>query len=352
MRIIHVLHSKGYGGAENHALIQMQGQRAAGHQVAFAGLADSWLGRACKAAHIEVFNLRMAGIYDLWSMFKLQRIAKTWQADILHGHLIRGSHYVGRAGHMDRKPLAIGTAHATTARTHMQHCAHIIAVSGAVKTQLLQHGYPDSRVSVIWNGMPEGPVCADREALRAELGIAPGQHALVNAGRFIHDKGQDLLVQMMAKLPQPHVHLYLVGDASTDHGQAIQASAKADARIHFLGYRNDVQRILPAFDGYVLSSRREAMPLSLIEAMAARLPIVTTSVGGVPEVVQDGVSGLIVPPDDAPALTQAVARQLAHPDAARAMADAGHAHYLAHLTADTMVAHTLALYQGLQRSPS
>jgi glycosyltransferase involved in cell wall biosynthesis len=323
----------------------MQGQRAAGHTVAFAGLADSWLGRACKAAHIEVFDVRMAGIYDLWSMFKLQRIAKSWQADILHGHLIRGSHYVGRAGHMDRTPLAIGTAHATTARTHMQRCAHIIAVSGAVKTQLLQHGYPDARVSVIWNGMPAGPVCADREALRAELGIAPGQHALVNAGRFIHDKGQDLLVQMMAGLPQPHVHLYLVGDASTDYGQAIQASAKSDARIHFLGYRNDVQRILPAFDGYVLSSRREALGLSPIEAMAARLPIVATSVGGVPEVVQDGVNGLIVPPNDSAALAFGVQRLLNEPELARAMGEAGQSRYLAHFTADTMVAQTLALYQ-------
>ncbi len=347
MRIIHVLHSRGYGGAENHALIQMQGQRAAGHDVAFAGLADSWLGRACLAAGIEVFDVRMAGIYDLWSMWKLKRIARNWQADILHGHLIRGSHYVGRAGHMDKghKPVAIGTAHATTARTHMQRCAHIIAVSGAVKRQLLQHGYPDARVSVIWNGMPAGPVCTDREALRQELGIAPGQFALVNAGRFIHDKGQDLLVQMMAGLTPPHVHLYLVGDPQTDYGQAVKASAQADARIHFLGYRNDVQRILPAFDAYVLSSRREAMPLSLIEAMAARLPIVTTSVGGVPEVVQHGVSGLIVPPDDVSALTHAVAQLLAQPDAAQAMARAGEAHYKAHLTADTMVAKTLALYQ-------
>ncbi len=347
MRIIHVLHSRGYGGAENHALIQMQGQRAAGHQVAFAGLADSWLGRACKAAQIEVFDVRMAGIYDLWSMWKLQRVARSWQADILHGHLIRGSHYAGRAGHMDkgRKPVAIGTAHATTARTHMQRCAHIIAVSGAVKQQLVQHGYPDARVSVIWNGMPAGPVCADREALRRELGIAPGQFALVNAGRFIHDKGQDLLVQMMAGLPQPQVQLCLVGDPQTEHGQTVKASAQADPRIHFLGYRSDVQRILPAFDAYVLSSRREAMPLSLIEAMAARLPIVTTSVGGVPEVVQHGVSGLIVPPDDVAALTRAVTQLLNDPQAAMAMAQAGEAHYQAHLTADTMVAKTLALYQ-------
>ena len=117
-------------------------------------------------------------------------------------------------------------------------------------------------------------------------------------------------MQMMAALDRPQAHLWLVGDPNTDHGRQVQAMAAQHPRIHFLGYRNDVQRILPAFDGYVLSSRREAMPLSLIEAMAARLPIVTTSVGGVPEVVSDGESGLIVPSDDVGALTRATQRLL------------------------------------------
>ncbi|MEY4764599.1 MAG: hypothetical protein RI907_1272 [Pseudomonadota bacterium] len=345
MRIIHILHSRGYGGAENHALTQMQGQRAAGHTVAFAGLADSWLGRACKAAHIEVFDVRMAGIYDVFSMWRLKRIARQWRADILHGHLIRGSHYAGRAGHTDRRPLAISTAHATTARTHMQHCAHIIAVSGAVQTQLEQAGYAASRISVIWNGMPASPAGADREALRAELGLPPGQFAVVNVGRFIHDKGQDLLVTMMAQLKQPEAHLWLVGDPATDYGQQVQAAAQHEPRIHFLGYRNDVQRILPAFDAYVLSSRREALGLSQIEAMAAGLPVVATAVGGVPEVVQDGLSGIVVPPNDAAALATAVQRLLEDPALAQRMGEAGRARYLAHFTADTMVQRTLALYK-------
>ena len=133
MRIIHVLHSHGYGGAEKHALVMMQAQHAKGHDVMFAGPLDSWLGQACKDQGLPATHLRMAGLYDPLSHFKLWRLARTWHADIVHGHLIRGAQYAGIAGHKHKRPYAICTAHATTAATHMQSCGHIIAVSRAVQ---------------------------------------------------------------------------------------------------------------------------------------------------------------------------------------------------------------------------
>lgn len=365
MRIVHVLHSHGYGGAENHALMMMQGQRAAGHAVMFAGPLDSWLGKACAEAGIEAAHIPMHGLYDPWSHWQLGRLVKRWQPDIVHGHLIRGAAYAGRAGHMQRKPLAVCTAHATTAKTHMQRCAHIVAVSDAVKRNLVAAGYAAERISVVHNGVPDafgGPWqrtpasrAAHRAALREELGIPEGVFAVVNAGRFIHDKGQDLLLQALQHTPgdgHHGVHMYLIGDPVTEFGahfeqmrQALhETHPHAAERIHLLGYRKDVQRILPAFDAYALSSRREALPLSLVEAFAARLPVIATTVGGVPEIVLHERTGLQVPQDDATALGLAMTRLHGDADLAEHLATSGRQHYEQHLTAEHMVASTLDVY--------
>ena len=349
MRILHVLHSRGYGGAENHALVLMKGQRAAGHEVMFAGLADSWLGRACTEAGIGVLNVRMAGVYDLWSAWQLRRHAARWRADIVHGHLIRGARYAGLAGHRQRRPLAVCTAHATTARTHMGGCAHIIAVSEAVRQAVIDAGYAPTSISTIWNGMPDGPTCPDRQALRAELGLDAQRFTWVNTGRFNSDKAQDLLIDAWLALPEStkdHMALVLIGDASNDYGRALQARVAGDSRVRFLGYRHDVQRILPAFDAYALSSRREALGLSVIEAMAASLPVVAARVGGVPEVVTEGQTGCLVEADNAAALAAGMAR-LQDTALARQWGQAGRARFLAHFTDTGMVQAILDLYARL-----
>ncbi|MGE5452506.1 MAG: glycosyltransferase family 4 protein [Acidobacteriota bacterium] len=347
MRIVHVLHSHGYGGAENHALMMMRGQRAAGHEVLFAGPLDSWIGRACAAEGIDAVHIPMHGLFDLWSHWKLRRAVRHWRADIVHGHLIRGAMYAGHAGHRDGRPLALCTAHATTAKTHMQRCGHIIAVSAAVKDNLVRAGYDASRITVVHNGVPDGPSdgsARERQALRSELGIPDGVTAVVNAGRFIHDKGQDLLLQALAQTPA-EVHLYLIGDPNTDFGRQVKQLPHDPQRVHFLGYRQDVQRVLPAFDVYALSSRREALPLSLVEAFAARLPVIATTVGGVPEIVLHERTGLQVPPDDAQALGQAITRLHLDRALARQLAQNGRAHFEQHLTSQKMVEQTLAVYQ-------
>lgn len=347
MRIVHVLHSHGYGGAENHALMLMRGQRQAGHDVMFAGPLDSWLGQACAAEHIPARHIPMHGLFDVVSHWKLRRLVHQWQADIVHGHLIRGAMYAGHAGHRQHRPLAVCTAHATTAKTHMQRCAHIIAVAGAVRSNLVQAGYDPDRITVVHNGVPDvhpASHASERLALREELGIPLHATAVVNAGRFIHDKGQDVLLEAVARTPNP-VHLYLIGDAQTTFGEQVQQLPFDRSRVHFLGYRGDVQRILPAFDVYALSSRREALPLSLVEAFAARLAVIASTVGGVPEVVQHERTGLLVPPGSPSDLAGAITRLHEHPDLAATLAQAGRRHYELHLTDTSMVEQTLAVYQ-------
>lgn len=355
MRIAHVLHSHGYGGAENHALMLMKGQQAAGHEVMFAGPQDSWIAEACAAHGIKAVHVGMHGLYDLLSHGRLARAVRQWRADVVHGHLIRGAMYAGWAGRRTGQPLAICTAHATTARTHMRRCAHIIAVSGAVRDNLVQSGYQADSITVIHNGVPDAPGhggggAADRLALRAELGIADGVTAVVNTGRFVRDKGQDLLVQALARTPR-NVHLYLIGDPETEFGRQVVQMPHEASRVHLLGYRKDVQRILPAFDIFALSSRREALSLSVIEAFTVRLPVVATAVGGVPEIVVNERTGLLVPPEDAGALADAIMRLQGEQSLAQALAFQARQHFEQCLTVEHMVEQTLGVYtRALQQA--
>lgn len=351
MRIVHVLHSHGYGGAESHALLMMRLQREAGHEVWYAGPMDSWLGHACQEAGIHCEHLPMHGLFDLWSHWKLRRLLRRVHADIVHGHLIRGAMYAGHAGHMSRRPVAICTAHATTARTHMQRCAQIIAVSEAVASGLQAGGYRPDRIQLIYNGVPDAPPvpsAAERAALRSELGISEDTFAVVHVGRFVHDKGQDLLVNAMASTPE-EMHLYLLGDAETEFGHTVRRLCDTlptlRSRVHFMGYRNDVQRLLPAFDGFALPSRREALSIAVIEAFAARVPVAAARVGGVPEIVLHERTGLLVEPDDPQALSQALVRLHQTPELASGLIDRAEHLYRTRLTAAGMLQHTLALYQ-------
>jgi glycosyltransferase involved in cell wall biosynthesis len=164
----------------------------------------------------------------------------------------------------------------------------------------------------------------------------------------VNDKGQELLLQAMARWPAD-VHLYLIGDPDTEYGRLARQVPHDASRVHFLGYRKDVQRILPAFDIYALSSRREALPLSLVEAFAACLPVVATAVGGVPEIVLQDETGLLVPAGDAAALGKAVARLHDDPALRRALAARGRQYFEQNLTVERMVEQTLAVYtQALQ----
>lgn len=351
MRIVHILHSHGYGGAESHALLMMRLQREAGHEVCYAGPMDSWLGRECEKAGIACEHIPMHGLIDLWSHWKLRSLLKRFSADIVHGHLIRGAMYAGRAGHRHRAPVAICTAHATTARTHMQRCAHIIAVSGAVRDGLLAAGYRERDVSLVYNGVPDAPPApcpTQRTALRAELGIPADAFAVVHVGRFVRDKGQDLLVQAMQSVPAG-VHLCLIGDPATDFGREVmsmlQAQPELATRVHNLGFRPDVQRLLPAFDAFALASRREALSIAVIEAFAARVPVVATRVGGVPEIVRHEETGLLAPTDDAAALAQGITRLSESPELRAQLIEGGERLYQDQLTARSMVERTLALYR-------
>jgi glycosyltransferase involved in cell wall biosynthesis len=179
------------------------------------------------------------------------------------------------------------------------------------------------------NGIDTAAVAAagaDRPALRAALGLAPEAPLVGTVGRLAEVKQQGVLIRAFAQtLPAfPTARLVLVGDGPLSAElKGLAASLGLGGAVLFAGYRPDPERFLAAMDVFVLPSRAEAMPLVIPEAWAAGLPVVASRVGGIPELVENGKTGLLVEPGDVDGLAARLRYLLADPSAARALAQAG-----------------------------
>ena len=200
-----------------------------------------------------------------------------------------------------------------------------VAVSGEVAGWVSRvcgvHACP-----VIRNGIPIGDyqrLAASRVAWRAEHGLSDADVAFVCVARLETQKNQALLLNAFARgfLAEPRAHLWLAGDGTCRSDLERRACELGLAgRIRFLGQRADVPQILAAADVFVLPSRNEGNPLALMEAMAAGLPVVATAVGGVPELVVEGKSGLLVTSGDSDGLASAMLGLFRNPEMRRRMA--------------------------------
>jgi glycosyltransferase involved in cell wall biosynthesis len=193
-----------------------------------------------------------------------------------------------------------------------------IAVSASTRDFLVRERHvPAARVRLIWNGAPLdefAPVAPEVAlATRRELGLADDALVVGTIGRLSEQKGHRYLIEAAPALlaSRPRAHVLVVGDGDRMEALKAQAAALGVApRVTFAGHRRDVPALLGAIDVFCISSTYEGTPLALFEAMAAGKPIVSTAVDGCREVLEDGSTGLLVPPRDAGALAAALGRTL------------------------------------------
>ena len=195
------------------------------------------------------------------------------------------------------------------------------------------------------------PDAAARAALRAELGVPEGACVVIGVSRLVRHKGWPELLQAVSAAPANCV-LWVVGERlASDHGEDLEphferAGTVLGPRLVRLGYRTDVARLLAAADVFCLPSHFEGLPMSVIEAMLAGLPVVATDIRGPREQVVDGATGLLVPPAAVPPLAAALARLAADPALRAAMGEAGRARALDLFDEGKVLARTVALLEG------
>ena len=332
-RVLFVASTKSQGGIERHSIELAAALQARGVPVRFACPPGSPLDGWCRERGVPSLPFQVKNSGDLGAARHLAEIIRSQAIDIVHSHSRRdyvvavlGVRLARRAklvlhAHMVR-PL--GDPPRLAGRFFGWGADAVLAVSEAVCDRLRQdHRFNPLFVHLIYNGIdlskiavPGSPQAGvQRRQARQNWGIAEDALVLGVIGR-LDTKGQDDLLTVAPALVCPHPTLRLVfigsegqnGDQSRLRAQA-EAAGLAD-RLIFAGPREDVPALLPALDILVHLPRDEAFGLALAEAMAAGLPTVATDIGGCREIVQDGVTGLLVPPGNAPALTEALERLL------------------------------------------
>jgi glycosyltransferase involved in cell wall biosynthesis len=230
----------------------------------------------------------------------------------------------------------------------------IIAISDHVARFTIARGVRQpSRVRRVYHGL-ETPVTDELERegarIRRELGVAAGDFLVGNVGRLAPQKGQRHLIgampMLLARVPSAHALIAGGGDLE-DYLRDLADEVGVAERVHVLGPRRDVPALMHAIDAFVMPSIWEGFGLVLLEAMAAARPIVASRVATIPEVVVDGETGLLVPPGDAAALAEALARLAASSDLRRELGERGRERLSREFSVEKMVGDTELLYREL-----
>lgn len=210
----------------------------------------------------------------------------------------------------------------------LKTCDHVVAISDYIRNEAIRHGVAPNRVTTIHNTVTPSPTAdsKQREAIRAELGIASSAPVIGIVGRLDPDKGHDDTVKAFFSIASAHpdAHLVIVGDGPRFAAiQGAVAQAGLDQRVLLTGWRSDVPRLLTAMDIFAHPSRREPFGLAVVEAMAHGLPVVAYADGATPEIVQHGITGLLAPPGDIDTLAYHLSSLLDKPDIGRRMGKQG-----------------------------
>lgn len=279
--------------------------------------------------------------------------------DVFHVHVGTGrENFDGaRAARAARVPAVVQTQHYPWLMGSTKHQVpffrslaavdHLLAVSEAQRRTYEQIGVPAADLTTVANGIAARGPGMGRAGARASLGLGATQPVVLTVGRLNVMKGHTHLVDAVPELARrfPDVAVVVLG-AGHLHDQLRRQAVELGVEdvVHLPGHRSDARLLLDAADVFVLPSLHEGMPLALLEAMDARLPVVATRVIGSEEVVADGETGLLVRPRDAAALAGAIGRLLADPQLRDQFAAAGQARFTSHFTSTRMAEQTLAAY--------
>ncbi|HKP54313.1 MAG TPA: glycosyltransferase [Chloroflexia bacterium] len=318
-----------------------------------------------RALGVPVTELEQRNAYDIPALMSLVSYIRRNRIDIIHTHLL-ASDIMGRmAGFLTGRPV-VSTIHNSredldaepprrqwlerwTARLMARR---LIVVSALLREEIASwFGVPLKRVVTIPNGVDierfHRGADFDRVSVRREL-LGGDYPMVINVARWTPQKDQRTLIEAARIVAEarPDVRFVLVGHGPLHDDLVAQAAeAGISDKVIFAGFREDVADVLAAGDLFVLSSLWEGMPLALLEAMAAGCATVSTNVGGVAQVLQDKITGLLVPPADPPALASAILRYVNEPQLKRQHGEAGYLWVKEHYSMQAWVGKLEELYR-------
>jgi L-malate glycosyltransferase len=336
LRVLHVDSEIPWRGGERQVIELMLRQRAMGDDPHLAAPRRSALAERAAGEQFAVHHVPMRGTWDLGSALAIARLHRALRPHVVHWHAAR-AHALGALAAL----FAPGPARILSRRVdfpvrrspgsrllYALPIDTILAISGGVRDALVGSGVPASRIQVVPSGIDLAPFQApfDRPAVRRRLGLADGELLILNVAALAPHKSQtDLLrAAASARARRSDLRFWIAGEGPLRAElEAEHRALKLGDTVRFLGFRDDATDLLRAADLFVMSSYLEGLGTSILDAMAGGLAVVATRVGGIPEVVEHQVTGILVPPRDPEALAAAILELAGDPARRAAMGARG-----------------------------
>jgi glycosyltransferase involved in cell wall biosynthesis len=346
MRVAHVHRIRGIGGSERHLLTLLPALAELGAEPVLVGLDDPDWDVAPFYDALTVPAVRVPAPRDVDPLLAVRaaRALRSIRPDVVHTHLVHADLYGALAA--GRLPL-VSTKHNDdrfrlglfrhVERLLAHRAARLIAITEALRRFTVDEvGLPAAKVTTIHYGMDEPPPAWDE----TELELPPGP-LVVAVARLVPQKGIDVAVRA---LPGLDATLVVLGEGS-ERSRLEALARESGARLLLPGRVGDVAAVLRRADLLVHPARWEGFGLALLEAMLCGLPVVATRVSSIPEIVAEGETGLLVPPDDPAALRSALERLLADEQLRRRLGEAGLERARAEFSVERMARRTLTVYE-------
>ena len=348
-RVLHVDSGHGWRGGQRQVYLLASGMKARGLDTAIVAPGDSPLLEKARAHDIATFPLPLRGDLDFSSALALRKIVDEWKPDVVHAHDAH-AHGVSLVALLGKKTPALVVARRVTfpprnARwKYGRRVARFIAISEAVRRALVKAGVEASRVTVVHSGVRMPPALKPRD-WRAQRGWPKASVICGVVGAMTAEKGLADLDAIAGHLPDDvfrSVRIVLIG------GTEAGATTRGGVEAFRAGFLPDAEEAIAGLDILWHPSRAEGLGTVVIDAMALGVPPVAFAAGGLPELIEDGVNGLLVKPGDTSGFAAATATLIRDPALRRRLADAARRR-ARDFTDDLMTERTLEVYDGLAR---
>lgn len=343
LRVLHIDSGREWRGGQRQVSLLAHGQRARGDEPLVVGQPDAPLVRRLRSAGEAASAVRMRADWDVAAARRIRAHVRAWRPDIVHAHDAR-AHALALAALIGLRhiPLVVTRRVGFIPRGRLKYgprVARFIAISRAVRDALVMGGVPEPRITVVYSGVPTPRVALPRP-WRAELGWPSDAVVCGIVGAMTAEKGLNLLRDVATHLSadvRQRIRLLLLGGQAQGHAEigGIQAFRA--------GFIDEIHPAMAGLDTLWHPSSAEGLGTSVIDAMALAVPPVAFAVGGLPELIEHDVSGLLVPPADVRAFAQAVGRLVLDPTERSRLAGAGPPR-AAHFGVAPMIEGTAAVY--------
>ena len=365
---LHVDTARTWRGGQNQVLLTVNGLRAIGERAALVAHPDGELRRRA-AEGLELVPLAPRTEMDLTAAWRFARVIKRLAPDVIHAHDPHGvamaslALSLGAASVHGRLPALVASRRVdfhlkgnSFSRWKYRQVDRFVAASEAIRQMLVADGVPADRTVTVHEGIDVDHVLAAPPVNVHEAFWLPHHAPVVgNVAALVPHKGQRYLVDAAHLVVReiPDARFIILGEGELrEHLEKQVREHHLEKHVLLPGFRTDVLGCIKGFDLFVMSSITEGLGTSLLDAMACRRPIVATRAGGIPEIVEDGVNGLLAAPRDAASLAAAIVRALNDEALRQRMGEAGFARVRERFTVERMVSETAAVYKRIRAQQS